>query len=168
MKTLVLSFFLSFSMLIGFAQEKTKQQLKEERKLAKQKEVDALVNFKEFEFTGVMAYPQGGRSIDLTTNSNYLRFKKDSIHSEMPYFGRAYSGVAYGGRGGLDFKGPIRDYSISKGKKSYIIKAEVRDTSDSYTIILTVFFEGNASLSISSSNRSSINYSGNIDKLKEK
>ena len=45
MKTLVLSFFLSFSMLIGFAQEKTKQQIKEEKKLAKQKEVEALVEF---------------------------------------------------------------------------------------------------------------------------
>ncbi|HEU4790349.1 MAG TPA: DUF4251 domain-containing protein, partial [Flavobacterium sp.] len=120
MKTVVLSFFLSFSMLIGFAQEKTKQQIKEEKKLAKQKEVEALIDSKEFEFTGVMAYPQGGRSIDLTTNPNYLRFKNDSIHSEMPYFGRAYAGVAYGGgSGGLDFKGPIEDYSVTKGKKNY-------------------------------------------------
>jgi hypothetical protein len=168
MKTSILSFFLCFSMLIGFAQEKTKQQIKEEQKLIKQKEIAALVDSKEFEFVAVMAYPQGTRNIDMTTNPNFLRFKKDSIHSEMPYFGRAYGGVAYGGRGGLDFKGLIRDYSISKGKKNYIIKAEVKDTSDSYTIILTVFFEGNASLSINSSNRSSISYSGRIEKLEKK
>jgi hypothetical protein len=160
MKTSILSFFISFSMLIGFAQEKTKQQIKEEQKTAKQKEVDALLESKEFEFVAVMAYPQGAKNI--------VRFKKDSIHSEMPYFGRAYSGIAYGGRGGLDFKGPIQNYSISKGKKSYTIKAEINDSSDSYRIILTVFFEGNASLSISSTNRSSISYSGKIDKLKEK
>jgi hypothetical protein len=168
MKTLILSFFLSFSMLIGFAQEKTKQQIKEEQKTAKQKGVDTLVESKEFEFVAVMAYPQGAKNIDMISNPNFLRFKKDSIHSEMPYFGRAYSGIAYGGRGGLDFKGPIRDYSISKGKKSYTIKAEVKDSSDSYSIILTVFFEGNASLSINSLNRSSISYSGKIDKLKKK
>jgi hypothetical protein len=168
MKTSILSFFLCFSMLIGFAQEKTKQQIKEQQKTAKQKEVDALVESKEFEFVAVMAYPQGGRNIDMISNPNFLRFKKDSIFSEMPYFGRAYSGVAYGGRGGLDFKGPIRDYSISKGKKNYIIKAEVKDNSDSYTIILTVFFEGNASLAINSFNKSSISYSGRIEKLKKK
>jgi hypothetical protein len=169
MKTVVLSFFLSFSMLIGFAQEKTKQQIKEEKKLAKQKEVEALIDSKEYEFTGVMAYPQGGRSIDLTTNPNFLRFKKDSIHSEMPFFGRAYSGVAYGGgNGGLYFKGPIKDYSVTKGKKNYIIKAEVRDNSDNYSITLTVYFEGGASLTIGSNNRDSINYRGSIEKIKAK
>lgn len=168
MKTLVLSFFLSFSMLIGFGQEKSKQQIKEEQKLAKQKKVEALIDSKEFEFEGDMAYPQRGRSISLITNDNYLRFKNDSIHSEMPYFGRAYAGVAYGGGGGLSFKGPIKEYSIKKNKKNFTIKSEVRDSSDSYKIILTVFFDGGASLTISSNNRDSINYSGDIEELKKK
>jgi hypothetical protein len=168
MKTVILTFFLSFSMLIGFAQEKTKQQLKEEKKLAKQKEVEALVNSKEFEFVAVMAYPQGTRSIDMISNPNYLRFKKDSIYSEMPYFGRAYAGAGYGGSGGLDFKGPIQDYSITKDKKEYTIKGKVKDNTDYYNVILTVYFEGNASLNINTSNRSPINYRGSIDKIKVK
>ena len=167
MKTVVLTFLFSFSMLISFAQEKTKQQIKEEQKLAKQKKVEALVDSKEYEFEGVMAYPQGGRSIDLTTNTNYLRFKNDSIHSEMPYFGRAYAGVSYGG-GGLSFKGPIQNYSITKGKKNFVIKAQVRDSSDYYSIILTVFFDGGASLVISSNNRDSINYRGDLKELEKK
>nr|WP_315197050.1 DUF4251 domain-containing protein [uncultured Flavobacterium sp.] len=166
MKTLVLSFFLSFSMLIGFGQEKSKQQIKEEQKQAKQKKVEALVDSKEFEFEGDMAYPQRGRSIDLTTNTNYLRFKNDSIHSEMPYFGRAYAGLVYGG-GGLNFKGPIKDYSIAKNKKNFTIKGEVRDSSDSYQIILTIFFDGVASLTISSNNRDSITYRGDVKELKK-
>lgn len=168
MKTIVLSFFLSFLMLTGFAQEKTKQQLKEEKKLAQQKEVDEIINSKEFEFEGQKAYPQGGRTIDLTTNANYLRFKNDSIYSEMPFFGRAYSGVAYGGGGGLDFKGAIKNYSVEKKEKKYIIKGEVRDASDNYTVYLTVFFDKGASMTISSNNRASINYSGRIEKLKKK
>lgn len=168
MKTLVLSFFLSLSMLISFGQEKTKQQIKEEQKLAKQKEVEALIDSKEFEFVGDRAYPQSGRSIDLTTNPNYFRLKNDSIHSEMPFFGRAYSGVAYGSGGGLHFKGPIKNYSVEKGKKKYIIKADVRDSSDSYSVFLTVFFDGGASLTINSNNRAPINYSGDIEKLKKK
>jgi hypothetical protein len=168
MKALVLTCFLSFSVLIGFAQEKTKQQLKEEKKLAKQKEVEALVNSKEYEFVAVTAYPQGTRSVDMISNPNYLRVKNDSIFSEMPYFGRAYSGVVYGGSGGLDFKGAIQDFSISKNKKEYTIKAKVKDNSDSYTVNLTVFFEGNASLTIYSIHRNSINYRGSIDKIKVK
>lgn len=168
MKTVILSFLLSFSMLIVFSQGKTKQQIKEEQKLAKQKKVEALIDSKEFEFVGQMAYPQGGRSIDLTTNTNYLQFKNDSIYSEMPYFGRAYAGVAYGSGGGLSFKGPIKDYSLTKGKKNYIIKGEVRGSSDYFFVILTVYFGGGASLTISSNNRDSINYNGDIKELKKK
>jgi hypothetical protein len=169
MKTLVLTFFLSFSMLIGFGQEKTKQQIKEEQKLAKQKKVEALVDSKAFEFEGVMAYPQGGRSIDLTTNTNYLRVKNDSIHSEMPYFGRAYAGVGYGtGGGGLSFKGPIKDFSIKKGKKNIIVKGSVSDNSDFYIVTLTVYFDGGASLTIGSNNRDSISYRGSIEEIKKK
>ena len=168
MKTIIMTFFLSFSVLIGFAQEKTKQQIKEEQKAIKQKEVEALVDSKEYEFVADRANPQGTRSIDMTTNDNFFRFKKDSIHSEMPFFGRAYSGVAYGGGGGgLDFEGPMKDYSIVKGKKDYTIKVDVRGDSESYSILLKVFFNGNASLTINSSNRSSINYNGKIDKLKK-
>ena len=37
MKTVVLTLCLSFSVLIGFGQEKTKQQIKEEQKRAEQK-----------------------------------------------------------------------------------------------------------------------------------
>lgn len=169
MKSLVFSFFLTFSMLIGFAQEKTKQQIKEEQKAAKQKIIDALVESKEYEFVADMAYPQGFRNIDMTTNSNFLRFQKDTIHSEMPFFGRAYSGVAYSSNGGgLDFKGAVKDYSIKKGKKSYTIKATVKGNTDSYDVFLIVYFNGGASLSINSTNRSPITYRGEIDKLKLK
>lgn len=167
MKTVVLSFFLSFSMLISFGQEKTKQQIKEEKKLAEQKKVEVLIDSKDYEFKAVMAYPQRGRSIDLTTNPNFLRIKNDSVDSEMPYFGRAYSGIGYGNGGGLDFKGVMKGYSMTKNKKDYTIRAEVNDKSDNYKITLIVFFDGGASLNISSNNRDSINYRGSIEKFKK-
>lgn len=168
MKTVVLSFILSFSMLMGLAQEKTKQQIKEEQKLAKQKKVEALIESKNYEFVGEWANPQGGRSINLTSNPNYFRIKNDSVYSEMPFFGRAYSGVAYSGNGGLDFKGVMKDYSLKKNKKNFLIKGEVRGESDNYSIVLTIYFDGGASLSINSNNRASINYRGDIDKIKTK
>jgi hypothetical protein len=130
--------------------------------------MEALINSKVFEFIGDMAYPQGGRSINLTTNPNYLRFKNDSIYSEMPYFGRAYAGVAYGSGGGLSFKGPIKEHSITKSKKNFVIKGQVKDNSDYYSVVLTVFFNGSASLVINSNNRDSISYNGEVGELKKK
>ncbi|MGQ7947088.1 DUF4251 domain-containing protein [Flavobacterium sp. WC2509] len=168
MKTIITTFFLSFFVLIGFAQEKTKKQLKEEKELAKQKEIDSLIESKVFEFVANRANPQGVRSIDMTTNDNFLRLKKDSIHSEMPFFGRGYSGIGYGSGGGLDFKGVVNDFSIKKGKKSYTIKANVKDAADSYNIVLDIYFEGTAYLNINSTHRSSISYNGEIHKISVK
>lgn len=54
----------------------------------------------------------------------------------MPYFGRTFSGIGYGGgNGGLYFKGKIQDYSLTKDKKSYLIKAKIQDKTESYNII---------------------------------
>lgn len=169
MKTVFLTLVLLFSMFIGLAQEKTKKQIKEEKKIAKEKEIQSLVDSKEFEFRALRAFPQGSGSIDLTTNVGYLKFDKDSITSEMPFFGRAFSGVSYGGgNGGLYFKGKIQGYSLKKERKKHIIKANIRDQMDSYNLILTVFQEGTASLSVNSMNRSAISYNGTIEKLKKK
>jgi hypothetical protein len=167
MKTIILTTVFLFSFFCGFSQEKSKQQIKEEQNAIKEKKTTDLVESKEYEFVAEMAYPQGTRSISMTTNSNFFRFEKDTIYSEMPFFGRAYSGVGYGSSdGGLNFKGVAKNYSIKKGKKNYTIKAEVKSGSDSYDITLTVYFGGSADLVINSSNRSPISYRGTIDKRK--
>lgn len=169
MKTFYILLFLSLNSIASFAQEKTKKQLKEEQKAIKQKEIALLVESKEFKFEANMAFPQGYRSINLTTNPNFFIFKKDSVISEMPFFGRAYSGVGYSsGDGGHSFKGKYQKYSEVKDKKSYIIKCDVKGENDSYSIILTVFLEGNASLVINSNKRSTISYRGEIYKLQPK
>ncbi|MBX9808627.1 MAG: DUF4251 domain-containing protein, partial [Flavobacteriaceae bacterium] len=86
----------------------------------------------------------------------------------LPFFGRAYSGAGYGGDGGMKFEGKPTDYSIEKKKKNYVIKANVRGERDSYSIMLLVYFEGAATLSINSNNRSSISYDGDIKEFKKK
>lgn len=167
MKTTATIFCFFFSVLISFGQEKTKEQIKEEKKTVKQKEIDALVDSRQYEFKAIRAYPISGKSIDMTTNPNFFRFQKDTIHSEMPFFGQGYNTTGYGASNnvGLSFKGEIKNYSLKKEKKSYIIKADVKDDSNSYSIVLTVYFEGEANLSITSSHRSQISYRGQIDKL---
>jgi hypothetical protein len=160
--------FLSLVVTASYAQEKSKKQLKEEHKIEKQKQIAALVDSKEFVFVGRTALPQGFRTMDLTTNPNYVQFQPDMIKSEMPFFGRAFSGVGYGGDGGLKFEGTPKEFTIEKGKKSYQIKAVVRGEKDTYRLLLSVFFEGSATLSISSNNRSTISYNGDIFKIEKK
>lgn len=161
-KTSVLIIFLSFLLINGFSQDKTKQELKEERKIEKQKQTEAMVNAREFVFTGETAFPMGGRSVDLTTNTYYMKFHPDRIESELPFYGRAYSGAGYGGDTGLKFEGTPEEYTVIKTKKEYQIDAIVKGEQDTYRISLSVGFEGSASLSVISNNRSSISFSGEI------
>jgi hypothetical protein len=167
-KNIFLLLLLSLIVTSSFAQEKTRKQLREARKIEKQKQTEILVNSKEFVFVARNASPQGFRNIDLTSNPNYIKFQPDFIKSEMPFFGRAYSGVAYRGDGGLHFEGKPQEYTFKKEKKAYQIKAVVKGQYDVYTMYLSVFFDGSASLSINSNNRSSISYNGEIRPIEKK
>lgn len=168
-KTAILVLFLSMIVTASYAQEKSKKQLRAQRKIEKEKQIASLVDSKEFVFIGRTALGQGFRSIDLTANSNYVEFKPDKIKSEMPFFGRAYSGVAYSSRdGGLNFEGSPKEFTIEKGKKDYQIKATVKGDTDVYTLFLSVSFGGSSTLTISSNNRSSISYNGEIKAIEKK
>jgi len=154
--------FITLLNLNANAQEKSKKQVREEQKLEKQKQIELLVNAKEFVFETTRAMPQGGRSINLTTNY-FAEFHPELIKADLPFFGRAFGGVGYGGSdAGIKFEGKPTVYSIEKKKKNYVIKADVRGERDSYSMILLVYFEGSATLSINSNNRSSISFDGDI------
>ena len=49
----------------AFSQEKSKKELKEEEKLQKQIQIEALVNSKDFVFVAKYALPMGARQVDL-------------------------------------------------------------------------------------------------------
>ena len=121
-----------------------------------------------FVFIGKTAFPQGFRTMDLTTNSNYVEFHPDMIKSEMPFFGWAFSGVGYGGDGGLKFEGIPQEFTIEKGKKAYQIKQLSEAIKIHIDCCFPFFFEGSATLSISSNNWSSISYNGEIFKIEKK
>jgi hypothetical protein len=167
-KTVILIVMLSLIVATSYAQQKTKKQLGEVRKIEKQMQIKALVDAKTFVFVGRTVLPQGFNSIDLTSNPNYLQFEPDLIKSEMPFFGRAFSGVGYGGDGGLKFEGKPEEFTVENRKKSFEIKATVKGETDVYRLFLTVFLEGNATLTISSNNRSAISYNGAIQAIEKK
>jgi hypothetical protein len=162
MKTRISAFVILITLIIapGFSQE-TKGLSKEDQKLEKQKQIDRMINTKEFVFVARIANPQGGRSVNLTSNPNFLKFSPDMIESEMPYFGRVYT-VGYGSDAGLKFKGKPEVFTTVKGKKDYDIKVVVKGETDKYTMHLSVEFNGSAMLSVNCNNRSTISYIGDI------
>jgi hypothetical protein len=168
MKTRV-TFIVLLSLLFasGFAQEKTKKELKEEKKIELQKQTEALVNSKEFIFVGRTAIPSGMRSVNLTSNTNYVKFQPEMIESEMPYYGRAYGSAGYGGDSGVKFKGKPDEFSIAKGKKNLEVQVVVKGEKDNFRLNLSVTYSGSASLSITSNNRSSILYNGEISPIEK-
>lgn len=165
----VLILFLSlitFSVSQAIAQEKSKKQLKEEQKLEKQKQIALLVESKEFVFVAERVIPQSGSALILTSEFD-VTFHPDLIKSFLPFIGRGFSGIGYGGDEGMKFEGKPTLFQVENTKKGYQIKIEVRGKTDSYSMMLDVYHNGSAYLSINSNNRSPISYDGTIDKLKK-
>ncbi|MFH7005079.1 DUF4251 domain-containing protein [Flavobacterium bizetiae] len=161
-KLSILLVLLSFLVAPVLAQEKTKKELKVERALQKQKEVEALIDSKNFVFEAQKVNPQGGRVIILDYNTYFLKFNTEKTTCDLPFFGRAFN-VPYGGDGGIKFEGIPEKITVEKKKKNYILRATVKGRDDVYTLMFTIFFDGGATLSVNSNNRASIFYNGEIE-----
>jgi hypothetical protein len=166
-KKTILVLLMMLILSLGFAQENSRKAQREKNKIEKQYQIDSLVNSKEFVFVAIRALPEGGSSVDLTTNPNFIKFHPEKIESDMPFFGRAYS-IDYGG-GGIKFTGKPSEFKIEARKKGkgYEINTTVSVARDTYKLNLFVNTGGSATLIINSNQRSSISYNGNIEKFEE-
>lgn len=154
----LLMIFCSFN-ISAFAQEKTKKELKAEREQQKQDEIQKLIDSKNFVFEAQKATPQGGRFLILDYNVYFLKFSEAKTTCDLPFFGRAFN-IPYGGDGGIKFEGIPENIKIEKKKKSYNVKAIVKGKDDVYNLTFSIFYNGNASLTVNSNNRASISYDG--------
>lgn len=163
MKTIIIQFIalLLVAVVPAAAQDTDRKAAKEKKRLEKEKEIAALIDSKTFVFKADRAIPTGYKSVDLTTNPNFVKFSPEKIESAMPFYGRAYS-ASYSGDAGLKFEGQPEKYTLEKKKKNYEIEAKVKSSNDFYNINLSVSFNGSASMSISSNNRTTISYNGEI------
>jgi len=165
-------FFTAFIMALiftsGFAQQTARKSERDQNKIEKQKQIQALVTSKEFVFEARYALPQGGKSVYLTGSSYTVKFHPDTIESYLPFFGRAYS-VDYGGEGGIKFIGKPTEFNVVtlKAEKGYDINATIKTPKDYYKFYLSVSPVGNATLTVNSNQRSSISYQGDIEKFEE-
>jgi len=161
-KAFLIVLFFAFGISLGFAQEKSKKEKKEEKKIEMQKQVEQWVNAKSFVFNAKSAMPVGSGTINISSGSYNVKFLPDTIESYLPFYGQAYGGIGYGGDDGLKFAGKPESFTVEQGKKNIKVKAVVKGERDTFTISLSVTYSGSASLTVNSTNRSTISFNGDI------
>ncbi|MES2266007.1 MAG: DUF4251 domain-containing protein [Bacteroidota bacterium] len=162
MKTLIKILFTLIIAITAIdpAGAQSKKAIQQAKKTA---EVKQLINAKDYVFQANYMYPLGGGSRYLTTPYD-LTVSPDTVEAFLPYFGVAYSSAGYNNNedNGIKFKSTKFDYKTSDAKKdgSYIIRIKTNDTRNGTQLILQVFTNGNADLSVISQNRQQIRFSG--------
>lgn len=120
-----------------------------------------LLNSKKFEFIANTVFPLTGAPKNLVGSGYSITFSPEMVISYMPFYGRGYSGMALSRDKGMRFQGKPEDFSVRKNK-SYEVNATVEGENDIYSISISVSDSGNANLTISSNNRGTISYQGEI------
>lgn len=127
-------------------------------------ELVQLVNSQEFEIVSDWAVPKTGNNVSLIGNTNFIRFKGDSVHVYLPYFGERYSGGGYGSSGGIEYEGPLNNLKIEEREKQQdvLLSFEGEQDSEQLKFLITLYPNGNTNTSVTTSERSSITYRGEV------
>ena len=148
-----------------FAQEKSKKQLKDEQRRQLKDHIEAVLNSGTFNFSPGTASAQGYRPVGISSEHNYVKFRPGIVESKLPFYGQTYGSIAFGGDEGISFSGFPDKFTITNNKKNFRINTLVNSDVNVYKLILTVRFNGKATLSVSSNNRSPMTYEGWISEV---
>lgn len=169
MKKIVFVAIMIFAFAEIHAQEAQKLSRKEKKAL---KETEAVQEIKEmldsanfvFVPTQVLPLSMQAKTLDGTFSAV---IKNDSIDSYLPFYGRAYRADYNSMQGPFTFNLPVKNYSLEKLKKEYLVQFDVRNNDDVVKFIFHIGETGYTTLNINSINRQSISYYGNIEKSKK-
>ncbi|NDV45545.1 DUF4251 domain-containing protein [Paludibacter sp. 221] len=130
-------------------------------------EVTQKINAKDYTIGVNYANPMRGKQIYL--NFDYdLRIKNDSAFAYLPYYGVVSRAPYGGGKGGIKFAEPMKEYSIAPNKKNdgWDIRFKVDTPDYNYDIMMNVFNDGSSLIKVNSFQRDPISFSGAIKGLK--
>jgi len=132
-------------------------------------DIEKLVESGKFLFTADRALPSGGRTVDLMNRANKVEFNGDNAKGDLAYFGKAHTAsAAYSSDGGgIKFDGEMMNKEIKVKKKKVILSFKMKAPGEQYICSLTSTPSGSATLSISSTNKSSISYNGTVTAIEE-
>ncbi len=166
MKTQRILFAFVFCFLIGNVSVQVKDIKSHTNKESlESSKIEALLHSKTFEFVANSVYPTSGPRKKLSSSIYTVSFTPEMIISNLPFYGRAYSGAAMNPDKGMGFEGKPENFHIEK-KKNYRVNLVVSD-GDNYKLSLSVNNSGHATLIISSGDRGTISYRGEIIEFSE-
>ena len=165
MKILILSVLMVFSGTFIYAQNygnKSKKQLKAEKKAQQIKKIRDIVASKNFIFKAESVNPVNSGTKKLTSDFG-IEVRNDSIFSYMPYYGNSYSRDYTSFKNSpMGFMQPIESYRQIRRKSGYAIDIKVKIEHDVIDLTFHISKTGITSVSASSINRQNITYTGEI------
>lgn len=121
---------------------------------------------------GLLGNGNTAGSIDISTHTNFLRMKNDSVMANLPFYGERQMGGGYTNASGIEFKGIPKDLKIQPGKgHSYEIRFDIHDTNsntEKYEVYIKLFPNLTSTMMIRSSQRSNIQFIGHVHPLNQK
>lgn len=125
--------------------------------------IQKLLDSKRFTFVAQSVTPQRGGFRQLTSRYD-LKITPDSLISNLPYYGRAYSAPIDPSSGGINFTSTSFDYTSKVRKKGgWDVIVKPKDGKDVQQMFLSVFENGSATLQVTSNNRQPISFNGNVN-----
>lgn len=133
-----------------------------QHKKDKKAAIKNMVEARNYVFKAQTALPASGSTRQLTSDFD-LRVSKDTIISDLPYFGRAYTAPLNPAEGPLRFTSTDFQYMATPKKKGgWDITITPKDLQDPRQLTLTIFDNGTASVVVTSYNRQPISFNGYI------
>ena len=174
--------FLVFSSFSFSQTRAVRKQLKKERIETAYNSTKELIESGTFQFEAFWANPlgndvanigqnisgggaifQGGR-VDVSSNDNFVNVDGKKTDLFLPYFGRVFFPKRINNQGGIKYKGDITNYriKINDDKQIITIKFEAKTENDYLKFSYRINSGGSATLTINSTNRQTISYTGDI------
>ncbi|MCL6265895.1 DUF4251 domain-containing protein [Flagellimonas myxillae] len=120
--------------------------------------------------SGLLAPQNNAGRIDLTGNPAFLRMVGDSVSAYLPYYGERNMTTGYGNtNNAIQFEGTALDFELKEDEKSdgYVVNFNIANDSETYTVFARMLPGKYSTISVNSSHRQSINYSGEVLALNE-
>lgn len=133
-----------------------------QNKKDKKAQIKSIVEAQNYVFKAQSALPTSGATRQLTSDYD-LRISKDTILSDLPYFGRAYTAPLNPSEGPLRFTSTDFQYSVTNRKKGgWDVTITPKDVQDPRQLNMSIFDNGTASVIVTSYNRQPISFNGYV------
>lgn len=160
----ITTFLLLLSFSISYAQTN-----KEKEKETKYNEIKELINSGSYVFEADKTFKYRGGMVDLIANPNYVKIDRGTVEADLPFFGETYQVHDMTGDAGINFQGEMLNYEATQNdkKERVAIRFEVETQNDKYNCFLTVHYNGEATLNVSSMSKSNARYLGEVQEIED-